>query len=55
MKSSGGGSLYEKQFLILNELKTSLMLKFPLENSLESFDMLFLICYKRLSICDNLK
>ena len=34
MKSSGVAYLYEKQFLILNELKTSLILKFPLKNSL---------------------
>ena len=36
-KSSGIESLYEKYLLILNELKTSLMLKFPLQNSLQKF------------------
>ena len=38
-KSSGTGSLYEKKFLILNELKTNLKLKFSLQKSLQSFDM----------------
>ena len=38
-KSSGTGSLYEKNFLILNELKTNLKLKFSLQKSLQSFDM----------------
>ena len=32
-KSSGIESLYEKQFLILNKVKTSLMLTFSLQNS----------------------
>ena len=32
-KSSGIESLYEKQCLILNEVKTSLILKFYLQNS----------------------
>ena len=41
--SSGIGSLYEKYFFILNELKTSLMLKFSFQNSLQSFGSLFLI------------
>ena len=36
-KSLGIGSLYEKSFLILNEVKTSLMVTFPLQNSLQSF------------------
>ena len=38
-KSSGTGSLYEKKILILNELKTNLKLKFSLQKSLQSFDM----------------
>ena len=42
-KSLGIGSLYEKQFLILNELKTSLTLKFSLQNFLQSFESLFLV------------
>ena len=54
-KSSGIESLYEKYLLILNELKTSLMLKFPLQNSLPSFESLFLIWCERLLIYDNLK
>ena len=54
-KSSGIGSLYEKLFLILNGLKTSLMLKFPLQNSLPSFESLFLIWCERLLIYDNSK
>ena len=53
-KSSGIGSLYEKEFLILNELKTSLMLKFSLQNSLQSFESLFLIWHERLPIYDYL-
>ena len=43
-KSLRIGSLYAKSFLILNELKTSLMLKVYLQNSLQSFEDLFLIC-----------
>ena len=39
-KSLGIGSLYEEQFLTLNELKLSLMLKFSLQNSLQSFESL---------------
>ena len=35
-KSLGTGSLYEKKFLILNELKTSLVLKFSLQDSLQT-------------------
>ena len=42
-KSLGIGSLYEKEFLILNELKTSLMLKLSLQNSLQSFESVFLM------------
>ena len=53
-KSSGFGSLYEKQFLIVKELKTRLMLKFSLEISLQSFEILFLIWYEWLSIYGNL-
>ena len=40
-KSSGTGSLYEKKILILNELKTNLKLKFSLQKSLQSFDMVW--------------
>ena len=47
LKSSGIGSLYEKQFLILNELKTSLMINFSLQNSFES---LILIWKERLPV-----
>ena len=54
-KSSGIGSLYEKYFLILNGLKTSLILKFSLQNSLKIFESLFSIWYKRLPIYGNLK
>ena len=54
-KSLGIGSLYEKQFLILNELKTSLMFKFSLQNFLQSFESLFLIWCERLLIYGNLK
>ena len=35
--------LYMKKFLILNEVKTSLMLTFSLQKSLQSFASLFLI------------
>ena len=42
-KWSGIGSLYEKKMLILNELKTSLMLKFSLQTFLQSLESLFLI------------
>ena len=42
-KSSETESLYEKQFLILNEVKTNLMLTFSLQNSLQNFKRLFLI------------
>ena len=54
-KLLGIGSLYEKQFLTLNELKTSLMLKFSLENSLQSFESFILIWCERLLIHGNLK
>ena len=54
-KSSGIGSLYEKQFLILNEVKTSLMLTFSLQNYLQSFKNLFLTWCDMLPIYDNLK
>ena len=39
-KPLGIGSLCEKQFLILNELKTRVMLKFSLQNSWQSFESL---------------
>ena len=45
-KSLRIGSLYEKYCLILNELKTSLILKFSLQSSLQSFESLFLILSK---------
>ena len=54
-KLLGIGSLNEKLFLILNELKISIMLKFSLQNSLESLESLFLIRCERLPICGNLK
>ena len=54
-KSSGIGSLYEKWFLILNEVKTNLMLTFPLQNSLQRFESLFLVWCDRLPIYGNLK
>ena len=54
-KPLGIGSSYEKQFLILNELKASFMLKFFLQNTLESCEIIFLIWYERLSIYGNLK
>ena len=47
--------IYETWFLILNELKTSLMLKFSLPKFLQSFESLFLIWYERLLIYGNLK
>ena len=53
-KSSGTGSLYVKQFLILNELKTSFMLKFSLLDSLQSFESLFSIWCEGLPIYDHL-
>ena len=40
-KSSGIGSLHEKQFLILNGLKTSLILKISLQNSLQNLKVYF--------------
>ena len=54
-KSLEIGSLYEKEFLILNELETRLVLKFSLENSLQSFESFILIWCERLLIYDNLK
>ena len=54
-KSLGTGSLYEKQFLVLNDLKTILMLKFSLKNSLQSFESFILIWRERLPIYVNLK
>ena len=54
-KLSGIGSLYEKQLLILNELKTKLTLKFSLKNYLQSFESLCLIWCERLPIYPNLK
>ena len=53
--SSGIGFIYEKKNLILNELKTSLMLKFSLQNSLQSVESLFLIWCQRLPVYGNLK
>ena len=53
-KSSRIRSLYEK-CLIVNELKTNLILKFSLQNSLQSFEILFLIWCERLPIYGNLK
>ena len=55
LKSLEIGSLYERESLNLNELKTSLMLKFSLQNSLQSFECLYLIWCERLPIYDNLK
>ena len=54
-KSSRIGYLYEKPLLILNELKPSLMLRFSVQNSLQSFESLFLIWCKNLPIHGNLK
>ena len=51
-KLSGIGSLYEKKKLILNEVKTNLMI-FSLQNSLKSFKSLFLIWCDRLPIYGN--
>ena len=55
VKSSGIGSLYENSFLILNELKASSMLKFFLQNFLQSFNSLLLMWCGWLLICGNLK
>ena len=41
-QSLGIESLYEKYFLILNELKTNLMLKLSLQNYLQSLESLIL-------------
>ena len=54
-KSSGIGSLYEKSFLILDELKTDLVLKFSLQNYLQSFEICLLMWWERLPIYGNLK
>ena len=54
-KSSEIGSLYEKQFLIFNEVKTNLKLKFSLQNSLQSFESLLVTWCDRLPIYGNLK
>ena len=54
-EQSGIGSLYEKQYLILNELKVSSMLKFSLQNSFQSFESLFLIWCESLPKYGNLK
>ena len=54
-KSSGIGSLHEKQFLILHELKTNLMLRFSLPSYLQSFKSLFLVWCERLPMYANLK
>ena len=53
-KWSGIWSLYER-FLILNEVKTSLMLTFSSQNSSQSFYSLLLNWYDRLLIFSNLK
>ena len=53
--SLGIGSLYGKKLLMLNELKTSLMLNFSLQNSLQTFESLFLIWCERLPTYGNLK
>ena len=53
-KSLGIGSLYEKEYLIFNELKTSLMWNFSLQNSLQSFKSFILIWCERLPIYGNL-
>ena len=45
----------KNDFLILNELKASLMLKFSLENSLQAFESFILIWCERLPIYGNLK
>ena len=49
------GLYMKNNFLILNKLKTSLMLKFSLQNSLQSFESLFLIWCERLPTYGNLK
>ena len=46
-KSLQSVSLYEEGFLILNKLKISLMLRFSLQNCLQSFKKLFLIWGER--------
>ena len=54
-KSLEIGSLYEKQLLILNELKTTLMSKNSLLNSSQSFQSLFLMWCERLAKYGNLR
>ena len=51
-KSLGIGSLYERKNYY--QWKTSLMLKFSWQNSLQSFESLFLIWFERLPIYGNL-
>ena len=41
LKYLGIGSLFVKQFLILNQLKTSLMITLSLQTFLESFEIYF--------------
>ena len=45
----------KKKLLTLNELKTNLMLKLPLQNSLQSLESFTLIWCERLPIYGNLK
>ena len=45
----------KNRFLTLNELKTSSMLKFSLQNTLQSFESFILIWCKRLPIYGSLK
>ena len=49
------GLYLKNNFLILNELKTRLMLTFSLKNSLQSFESLFSIWCDRLPIYGTLK
>ena len=49
------GLYLKNNFLILNELKTRLILTFSLENSLQSFESLFSIWCDRLPIYGTLK
>ena len=50
-KSLGIGSLYKTDFLILNELKSSLMLKFSLQNSAYFQKFIFGMVRKVADIC----
>ena len=52
-KLPGIGSLYEQHFLILNEIKTSLMLTLSLQNSSHGFTSLLLTWCDRLPIYGN--